>query len=105
MGAREMGDEEIFADDEASKMPEIISEIGALPPHTLIFEKGLCEIFKRHSASVKRAIARGELPPPIRLFGQPVWTADVINKHFEARFEEAARDADSTARRLKKLEA
>jgi hypothetical protein len=50
----------------------IIRELGELPPGTIITEKALGRVLNRHLVSIKRAIERGELPPSIRLFGEPV---------------------------------
>ena len=57
-------------------------------------EQGLGALFGRHESSVKRAVERGELPPPVRLFGQNAWTAGVLVRHLESRLEQAAREAD-----------
>ena len=60
--------------------PDIVTEIGELPLYTVISETGLARIFGRHRVSVKRQVAVDHLPPPIRLFGAPVWTIHWILK-------------------------
>lgn len=64
---------------------------------------GLARIFKRCSTSVKRAVERGELPPPIRLFGAPTWTAGALLQHLEKRLEAAATEADQMQRKIRQL--
>jgi hypothetical protein len=70
----------------------IVKEIGELPPGAILDEEALARIFGRHTVSVKRAVERGELPPPVRLFGKPCWMARTILAHLEERLEAAKRE-------------
>jgi predicted DNA-binding transcriptional regulator AlpA len=70
---------------------------------TIITEKSLADLLGKHPVSVKRAVRRGELPPPTRLFGQSAWTAQAIREHLAARLEYARREAERTARRISVL--
>ncbi|MBU48724.1 MAG: hypothetical protein CL920_08515 [Deltaproteobacteria bacterium] len=79
----------------------IIAELGSWPPSTIITEEYVANLFKRCPTSIKRAVGRGELPPPTRLMGKPTWTVGTIVRHIEARLEESAKDAERTRRRLK----
>ncbi len=63
----------------------------------------MAHLFNRHVVSVKRAIQRGELPPPCKLFGANVWTVGVIVKHIESRLELASQEAETQAKRFKNL--
>ena len=78
----------------------IIEKLGELKPNTVITEAGLALLFSRHVISVKRAVERGELPPPCRLFGNNTWTIRVLIKHIESRLEQAAKEVEQTGRRL-----
>jgi len=78
----------------------IITGLGELPPGTILDEGAVARIFSRHTASVKRAVERGELPPPVRMFGRPCWTAGSILVHIEARLEAAKEDAAKDAARI-----
>jgi hypothetical protein len=82
---------------------EIMTALAVLPPHALISEHQLAELFRRHVSSVKRAVQREELPPPVALFGANVWTVAVILDHISARLEAARKDTAQTARRLQHL--
>ncbi|PON12284.1 hypothetical protein C2W62_40420 [Candidatus Entotheonella serta] len=88
---------------ETSPLPGIIVELGRLGTNALISEGGLAHLFNRHVVSVKRAIGRGELPPPCKLFGANVWTVGVIIKHIESRLEMASQEAEAQAKRFKNL--
>ena len=52
------------------ELPGIIAILGELKPGAIITEEGAAHLFGRHVASVKRAVQRGELPPPSPLRGQ-----------------------------------
>jgi len=82
---------------QVTHLPGIVSALGDFGPGAVIMEQGLCVLFGRHESSVKRAVERGELPQPVRLFGQNAWTAGVLVKHLEARLEQASRDAEQRA--------
>jgi len=65
--------------DAKSSQPGIVKELGELGPGAVITEAALARMMDRHPASIKRAVNRGELPPPYRLLGGPVWTAGVTS--------------------------
>jgi hypothetical protein len=81
----------------------VIRELGELPSGTIITEKALGRVFDRHLVSIKRAIERGELPPSIRLFGEPVWTVKALQEHFNKRMEEAQKEVDRMKEKINKL--
>ncbi len=74
--------------------PGIIRELGDLPAETIISEQALAKIFDRHRVSVRRAVERGELPPSIRLFGEPVWTVEVLRDHLAKRLDQAKKESE-----------
>jgi hypothetical protein len=82
---------------------EIMTALAVLPPQTLISEDKLAQMARRHVTSVKRAIQRGELPPPVPLFGANVWTVAAILEHISARLEAERKAAAQTARRVQHL--
>ena len=79
---------------------DIVKALGELPPGTILEEEAVARIFGRHAVSVKRAVERGELPPSVRMFGKPCWTAGVILEHLEVRLEKAKREAEKEAARI-----
>ena len=84
-------------------LPGIIEELGSLSPKSIISEEGVARIFSRHAASVKRAVDRGELPPPVRIFGKSIWTVEVITEHIAKRLARAADQRESRERKYHTL--
>lgn len=81
----------------------VLREIGDLAPDTPISEQGLADLLHKHKSSIQRAVKRGELPPPVRYFGQFVWTVQVLRDHLNRRLERAKADAERLERRIAKL--
>ena len=81
-------------------LPGIISLLGDLGAGTIITEEGVGCLFNRHATSVKRAVERGELPPPTRLFGANTWTVRALVAHIESRLAEAAKEAERTVQKI-----
>ena len=84
-------------------MPGIVATLGELGPGAIVTEEGVAALFHRHVASVKRAVQRGELPAPCRLFGQNTWTAGVLVRHIEDRLKQAAKEAEHAEKRILSL--
>ncbi len=83
----------------------IIKELGELPPDAVISEEALARIFSRHRVSIKRAIERRELPPSVRLFGEPIWTVRALREHLSKRLEAARKEAEQLQRRISQMSA
>ena len=81
----------------------IVAILAEMPPEAIIDEAGLARIFSRHPVSIKRAVKRHELPPGVRLFGKPTWTARAILEHLNRRLEEAKKGVERTAKRISAL--
>ena len=69
-----------------------LARLGSEGDNIIISLNDLTQIFHRHTDTIKRAIERGELPPPVRFMGLQVWTAKVIIRHIEERLAEAERE-------------
>ncbi len=83
----------------------IIRELGDLPPDAVVSEDALAKIFDRHRVSIKRAVERGELPPSVRLFGEPIWTVRALRDHLSKRLEEAKKEVEQLHRRISQMKA
>lgn len=81
----------VESNDPNSEAQDVCRELGELNEGALIFEAGLAQMLGKHVVSIKRAVERGELPPPTRLMGKLVWTAGVIRRHIEDRLAAEAR--------------
>lgn len=66
---------------------DIVAALGSLPGGAIIYEPALAKLFDRSRRTIKRAVKRGELPAPTRLFGQSAWTARTILNHIESRIQ------------------
>jgi predicted DNA-binding transcriptional regulator AlpA len=84
-------------------LPGVISVLSELNPSALIKEKELAKLFGRHPISIRRAVQRGELPRPVRLFGGNIWTAGSLIRHIEHRLAEVAKKAERTAQKIVRL--
>jgi hypothetical protein len=60
----------------------------------IVTTQDLEALFDICNDTVTRAYKRGDIPPPIRLFGCKTWTIDVLQKHFARRLEEARVQAE-----------
>jgi len=94
---------DLVAEAEETGKTGVIAELGALGPGAVITEEGIARLFDRHPASVKRAVERGELPPPCRLFGKNAWTVGVLIRHIEDRLTRAANDAEQLSKKIARL--
>jgi len=88
-----------------TKETGVIAALAELPPDALIDEASLARIFNRCTTSVRRAVTRGELPRPVKLFGKPTWTARAVLDHIAKRLEAAKRDAERLSQRIAKFSA
>jgi predicted DNA-binding transcriptional regulator AlpA len=77
-------------DADAAVLPGFISDLATLPEHTLIHKKGLAQLFGCSERTIQRAVNRGELPGPVRMFGKVTWTIGAVIKHVEKRLEKEA---------------
>ena len=83
--------------------PDIITGLAELPSQTLLSEKALADSFGVTPRTVRRMVARFELPPPVTMGGRSTWISDRVLAHLEARAEKAAKKAEQEARRIESL--
>ena len=94
---------ELTEREETIELPGVIAALGEMKSGAVITEEGVAYLFGRCTASVKRAVVRGELPPPCRLFGSNAWTVGVLVGHIEHRLEQAAQEAQQLAAKIRTL--
>jgi predicted DNA-binding transcriptional regulator AlpA len=80
----------------------VCTALSELPDATLITPKALARALGRSESSVKRAVGRGELPPPVRVAGASRWTVGTIVRHVEKRLADAARRVQRTKRGIRR---
>lgn len=84
--------------DTDTKHPGIlITELAILPEKTILDEARLGSILGVTTRTVRRMVARHELPPPIPFAGRSTWLAGRVLAHIEAKAEQAARTAERRA--------
>jgi len=83
----------------------IIRELGDLPAEAVISEQALAKIFDRHRVSIKRAVERGELPPSVRLFGEPIWTVKALREHLGKRLDTARKESEQLHKKINQFSA
>lgn len=81
----------------------IVRELGDLPAEAVISEQALAKLFDRHRVSIKRAVQRGELPPSVRLFGEPVWTVKALREHLGKRLDQAKKESEQLQKKINEL--
>ena len=80
----------------------IVTALGELPRETLLDEGAMARAFGVSTRTVRRMVARYELPPPIRTAGRSVWMVGRVVAWFEAQAEQAERDAKKATERIRK---
>ena len=90
-------------EQEPATIPGVIAALGELPSGAILYEQGLAALFSRHPTSIKRAVQRGELPSPVRMFGTNAWTAGALVQHIEKRLEEAANTREQFKKKVRQL--
>jgi predicted DNA-binding transcriptional regulator AlpA len=83
---------------------DVITTLAELPPDALVFLPAVAAYLHRHPKSVRHAVARGELPPPIRLMRRSAWTAGAIVQHLQRRQAEAAQRRVESERHIAALQ-
>lgn len=81
----------------------VLVGLANLPPKALVDEYALAGAFCVTPRTIRRMIARHELPPPIRVAGRSQWLVDRVLSHLDARAERAAREAEREEARLGEL--
>ena len=87
----------------SNTQPKLIVGLAQLPAKALLDEDALAGVLSVSKRTIRRMVARFELPPPIALAGRSTWIADRVLAHIEARAERAARKAELEARRIEAL--
>lgn len=89
--------------NEPEQAYDVITDLGKLPPDTLLTELALATMFGLCPISIKRAVERHELPPPTKVCGKPRWTVNSIISHIASQLEAAKNEADKEEKRLSEL--
>lgn len=81
-----------------------LTGLAALAPETLVDETALARHLAVSKRTVRRMVARYELPPPVRLAGRATWRVGRVLTWIESRADRAEREAERKRARLKSSE-
>src|SRR5262245_24277266 len=85
---------------DAEPSGRIVSAFASLAPETLLDETALAQALNVSKRTVRRMVARYELPPPVRFGGRSTWQVGRIAAWFERRAERVERDARRRSDRI-----
>jgi len=102
-GLGDLGNSTASSDDGNRVAGVLLDELARLPERALVDEKRLASLLEVTTRTVRRMVARFELPPPIRLAGRSVWMVGHVLAHIQTAAERALSNAKRQARRLHHL--
>jgi predicted DNA-binding transcriptional regulator AlpA len=81
----------------------LITTLAELPERALLDERALARALGVTKRTVRRMVARFELPPPVSFAGRAMWQVGRVLAWFESRAERASRQAARNASRMEQL--
>jgi len=78
----------------------VLVGLATLPVRAVVDETALAEALGVSKRTLRRMVARFEVPPPVRLAGRSTWIVGRVLTWLDARAERASRDAERMARRM-----
>lgn len=78
----------------------LVDELAKLPERSILDEGRLAGILNISSRTLRRMVARGELPPPIPLGGRSVWLSDRLLSYLNSAAEKAEKAVSEEAKRI-----
>lgn len=101
-----MGNEESATkvqDRSGVQLPGILTGLAGLPEGAMVTEKALADRFGVVPRTIRRMVARRELPPPIAVGGRSVWFADRVLAWLTAEAERREREAERHLDKVRRL--
>lgn len=83
-----------------AKPPFLTTKLAELPAGSLLDERSLAEVLEVSPRTLRRMVARFEVPPGVKLGARKVWTAGEVLAYIERRAEDLAAASRRTAARL-----
>ncbi|HUS57224.1 MAG TPA: hypothetical protein VM141_01110 [Planctomycetota bacterium] len=87
--------------DENGQDGLVLDTLARLPEKTMLDEAALAKALHVAPRTVRRMVARWQIPPAVTLGGRSVWFAGRVLAHIEAAAERAAKGAERDARRFR----
>ena len=82
------------------RVPGVYDELARLPAQAMVDEKTLAAALGVTGRTVRRMVARLELPPAIQVAGRSVWFAGRVLAWLEAQAERNEQDAQRQQKRI-----
>jgi predicted DNA-binding transcriptional regulator AlpA len=88
--------------DDNSPSPRV-SLAASISDGCILSQDEIAGIFDVAPSTVWRAVQRGDLPPPVKLFNKNTWTGAAIRQHLEDRLEKEreTRQKEAVAQELR----
>ena len=77
-----------------------IARLAELPERALVDEQFVANVFDVTPRTVRRMVARCEIPPPLSVGSRSMWLAGRILDFLDGRAQQAQRDAEREAERI-----
>ena len=93
-------------DQEKAAAPEngdnggAITRLAELPERALVDEQFVADVFDVTPRTVRRMVARCEIPPPLSVGSRSMWLAGRILDFLDGRAQQVQRDAEREAERI-----
>ena len=88
---------------ERESSPLVLTQLAEYAPGTLLSQSALADALGVSPRTLRRLVARGEVPQGIRLGGRKVWLAETVFKYLSERAERQARESERQAARLREF--
>ncbi len=85
------------------KPPFLTTRLADLPTGSLLDERSLAEVLDVSPRTLRRMVARFEIPPGVKLGARKIWTAGEVLAYIGRRAEDLASASRRTAARLASL--
>lgn len=96
-----MPDVEIIESCARGKNAGVITGLAELPREAILNEAALARVFGVVPRTIKRMVARYELPPPVLLASKRCWKVGTVLGWIDASIERTEKDAKRQAQRLR----
>ena len=90
---------DVVGSDGAKMSGLIVASLALLPERALLDEQALASAFGVTKRTIRRMVARYELPPPVSFAGRATWQVRKVLSWFEERADRLAREAERASRR------
>jgi predicted DNA-binding transcriptional regulator AlpA len=78
----------------------VVSGFASLAPETLLDETAVAQVLRVSKRTVRRMVARYELPPPVPFGGRSFWQVGRVVAWFERRADRLEREARRRSDRI-----